>query len=217
MDANPMPEELTSQAEPTDDRELLSRVARQERPAFEVLYRRHYRRMFNFVMRVVRREEVAEEVVDDAMFVLWTHAATFEGGSSVSTWMLGIAYRQALKALERDRKHSRVDADDEALSQVLDPDPAIDPQMAALIRDDNARLQEAIGALSEHHRVVVELTAMGHSYGEISEVIGCPENTVKTRMFHARQQLKRLLDNAVNAYQSGTGTKRSWTNSIHQS
>ena len=212
-----MPEELTTQADPTDDRELLGRVARQERPAFEVLYRRHYRRMFNFVMRVVRREEVAEEVVDDAMFVLWTHAGTFEGGSSVSTWMLGIAYRQALKALERDRKHSRVDADDEALSQVLDPDPAIDPQMAALIRDDNTRLQEAIGALSEHHRVVVELTAMGHSYGEISEVIGCPENTVKTRMFHARQQLKRLLGNAVSAYQSSAGTKRSWTNSIHQS
>jgi RNA polymerase sigma-70 factor (ECF subfamily) len=212
-----MPEELTIQEEPNDDRELLSRVARQERPAFEVLYRRHYRRMFNFVMRVVRREEVAEEVVDDAMFVLWTKAVAFEGGSSVSTWLLGIAYRQALKALERDRKHSRVDADEEALAQVHDPDPAIDPQMAALIRDDNARLQEAISALGEHHRVVVELTAMGHSYGEISEVIGCPENTVKTRMFHARQQLKRLLDNAVNACQSGTGTKRSWTNSIHQS
>jgi RNA polymerase sigma-70 factor, ECF subfamily len=171
--------------------------------------------MFHFVKRLVRREEVAEEVVDDAMFALWTSASTFEGGSSVSTWLLGIGYRQALKALERDRKHSRVDANEEALAQMLDPDPAIDPQTAALIRDDDVRLQAAISALGEHQRIVVELTAMGHSYGEIAEVIGCPENTVKTRMFYARQQLKRLLDDAVNVYRSTAGTKRSWPNSIH--
>jgi RNA polymerase sigma-70 factor (ECF subfamily) len=203
-------------AETIEDKELLSRVARQERPAFEILYRRHYRRMFHFALRVVRREEVAEEVVDDAMFAVWTQAGTFEGGSSVTTWMLGIAYRQSLKALERERKHSRVDANEELLAQVLDPDPAIDPQMAALIRDDSARLHEAINALGEHHRVVVELTALGHSYGEIAQVVGCPENTVKTRMFHARQHLKRLLDDAVHACRSA-GTKRSWSNSIQPS
>lgn len=210
-----MPPETTDAPEPVDDKTLLSRVARKERPAFETLYRRYYRRMFHFALRVVRREEVAEEVVDDAMFAVWVQAATFEGHSSVSTWMLGIAYRQSLKALERDRKHSRVDSNEELLEQVLDPDPAIDPQMAALIRDDSERLQEAIDALGEHQRVVVELTALGHSYGEIAAVVGCPENTVKTRMFHARQQLKRLLDNAVDACR--TGTKRAWSNSVQQS
>src|ERR1043165_7998734 len=102
------PQETTpAPAEAIEDKELLNRIARQERPAFEILYRRHYRRMFHFALRVVRREEVAEEVVDDAMFAVWTQAGTFEGGSSVTTWMLGIAYRQSLKALERDRKHSR--------------------------------------------------------------------------------------------------------------
>lgn len=212
-----MPQESTTASEgAAEDRELLSRIARRERPAFDTLYRRYYRRMFHFALRVVRREEIADEVVDDAMFAVWTQAGTFEGGSSVSTWLFGIAYRQALKALERDRKHARVDSDDELLGQVLDPDPAIDPQMAALIRDDNARLHEAIDALGEHHRVVVELTALGHSYGEIAEAIGCPENTVKTRMFHARQQLKRLLDHAVNACRTNTATKRPWSNSVHQ-
>ena len=212
-----MPQESTTASEgAVEDRELLSRVARQERPAFETLYRRYHRRMFHFALRVVRRDDIAEEVVDDAMFAVWTQAGSFEGGSTVSTWMFGIAYRQALKALERDRKHARVDSDEELLGQVLDPDPAIDPQMAALIQEDGARLHEAINALGEHQRVVVELTVLGHSYGEIAEVIGCPENTVKTRMFHARQQLKRLLDHAVNAYRSNTGTKRSWSNSIHQ-
>jgi hypothetical protein len=65
-----------------------------------------------------------------------------------------------------------------------------------------------LSELHEPHRVVVELTATGHSYGEIGAIIGCPENTVKTRMFHARLQLKRYLDSAVHAVTSGRGTSK---------
>src|SRR5262245_21190916 len=96
-----------------DDVTLLGRSARQDRVAFEQLYRRYYRRLFHFVLRMVRREEIAEEVVGDSMFAVWRGAGTFQGGSSVSTWLFAIGYRQALKALDRDRKHSVVDSDDE--------------------------------------------------------------------------------------------------------
>jgi RNA polymerase sigma-70 factor, ECF subfamily len=205
---------LETSTESNDDRALLSRVAQQERPAFEILYRRYYRRVFHFVVRLVRREDVAEEVVSDVMFAVWKGAGTFEGGSSVSTWLLGIAYRQALKSVDRNRRHERVDSDDELLAEAADADPAADPESAAIIQDDDARLQEAIGALADHHRVVVELTALGHSYGEIAEVVGCPENTVKTRMFHARQQLKRWLAAVDRGCQSQAGMNPSWTPSI---
>lgn len=205
----------TAALEGQEDQYLLSQVARQERAAFEVLYRRYYRRVYYFVSRLVRRDDVAEEVVSDVMFAVWKGAASFAGGSSVSTWLLGIAYRQAMKAMDRNRRHSRADGDDETLKQIVDAHPATDPESAAIIRDGDARLQQAISALADHHRVVVELTAMGHSYGEIAEVVGCPENTVKTRMFHARQLLKRFLaqfgDNHTQA-----GSDRLWTPSIHQ-
>lgn len=199
-------EAATSEAM-SEDRRLLSEVAKQNRQAFETLYRRYYRRIFHFVVRMVRREETAEEVVDDVMFAVWRNAASFEGGSTVSTWLLGIAYRQALKALEKNRKHTVVDADDELIAAQQDTDPAADPAVAVATENYSNMVQKGIAALAEHHRVVVEMTAMGFSYGEISTVVGCPENTVKTRMFHARQQLKRFLANCEH-----TGTNHSGPN-----
>lgn len=180
-----------------DDRLLLSRVALRDRPAFEALYRRYYSRMFQFVMRVVRNEAAAEEVVSDTMFAIWQNAGSFEGASSVSTWLLGIAYRQALKSLDRNRKHSRVDSNDEMLAEAVDSDPAADPEAVAVIDSESELLQRGLDGLSEQHRVVMELTATGHSSVEISEILDCSENTVRTRMFHARQQLKRFLKRAA--------------------
>lgn len=180
-----------------DDLQLLERVARKDRQAFEVLYRRYYRRVFQFVLRWVRADTVAEEVVGDVMFAVWERARSFAGGSAVSTWVMGIAFRQATKALDRNRKHARVDSNDEMLDTAIDPDPGADPEWVAITDSDGALLQAGFMALAEHHRVVMHLTAMGHSYGEIAQIIDCSENTVKTRMFHARRQLKRLLIGAT--------------------
>lgn len=198
--------QIAPTGQPEEDRQLLARVARKDRQAFEVLYRRYYRRVFQFVLRLVRNEAAAEEVVGDVMFAVWQGAGSFAGGSTVSTWMLGIAFRQAMKTLDRNRKHARVDSNDELLDAAIDPDPAADPEWIAITDSDSALLQTGLTALAEHHRVVVELTALGHSYGEIAQIIDCRENTVKTRMFHARQQLKRFLAGAERA---GAATLRS--------
>lgn len=200
----------TTTADAPDDRRLLSRIAGKDRAAFEALYRRYYRRVFHFVLRMVRSEEAAEEIVGDVMFAVWRGAESFEGGSSVSTWVLGIAYRQALKSLERNRKHSVVDSDEETLTATADLDPGSDPEGIAITHSDGELLQKGMEALSPSHREVVELTALGYSYGEISEVVGCPENTVKTRMFHARQQLKRFLAQAVHTDVNDLSRQRSW-------
>ena len=207
---------MALQQEPTtavdDDLELLGRIARQDRVAFEKLYRRHYRRLFHFVTRIVRREDIAEEVVGDAMFAVWRGAGSFEGGSSVSTWLFAIGYRQALKALDRNRKHSVVDSDDEALAAVVDSDPVANPEAAAASAAETVRLQQAVASLGDHHRVVVELTALGHTYPEIAEIVGVPENTVKTRMFHARQLMKRFLSRSEQKKMpTHTGADTSWT------
>jgi RNA polymerase sigma-70 factor, ECF subfamily len=181
----------------SDDRVLLSRIALQDRVAFDALYRRYYSRAFQFVMRVVRNESTAEEVVSDTMFAVWQGAGTFEGASSVSTWLLGIAYRQALKSLDRNRKHAVVDSNDEMLAEAVDADPSADPESVAITDSDSEVLQRGLDSLSGQHRVVVELTATGHTSVEISEILDCSENTVRTRMFHARHQLKRFLTRAA--------------------
>ena len=196
----PVPE--AAPLEISEDRLLLSRIAQQDRRAFEVLYRRYHRRVFHFVLRLVRQEAAAEEVVSDSMFAVWQGAGTFQGGSSVSTWLLGIAYRQAMKLLEKNRKHSRVDSNDEMLAAAVDTHPDADPELTAITESYADLLQKGMDALQEHHRVVVELTAMGHSSSEIAEIVGCPEGTVRTRMFHARLQLKRYLGGADNESQT---------------
>jgi RNA polymerase sigma factor (sigma-70 family) len=181
-----------------EDRRLLERVALRDKEAFEALYRRYYQRTFQFVMRLARNEAAAEEVVSDTMFAVWQGAGSFEGASSVATWLLGIAYRQGLKALDRNRKHAVVDSNDDLIAQAVDADPSADPESVAMTCSDGALLQRGLDSLSDRHRVVVELTAIGHSSSEISEILDCSENTVRTRMFYARQQLKRFLSRGAN-------------------
>jgi RNA polymerase sigma factor (sigma-70 family) len=187
----------------TPDLELIRRIARQDRQAFEAFYRLYYRRVFQFVVRIVRQEAMAEEIVSDVMFAVWRGAGTFAGASSVSTWVLGVAYRQCLKTLDKNRKHSRLDNDEELVADAVDCDPASDPAWAALAHSEGKLLEQAMAALGEHHRVVVELTATGHSYGEIATIVGCCENTVKTRMFHARLRLKQFLAGIARGELSG--------------
>src|SRR5205814_1785261 len=82
------------------------------------LYFNYYRRLSRFLLRVVRRHDIAEEIINDTMFTVWRKAGNFRGESRVSTWVLGIAYRQALKALEhhvtRGRKAVMISIDQEA-------------------------------------------------------------------------------------------------------
>jgi len=177
-------------AAPTlDDHALLRRVSEKETQAFEQLYRRYYPRLYHFLLRMVKRPDIVEEVINDTMFIVWRKAETFAGRSSVSTWVTGIAYRRALKALKRlGGRQIWVDLDAQPLA---DPRPA-DQVVEALLL--GRQIKRALAALSPEHRAVIELTFFhGYRYKDIAELAGCPVGTVKTRMFHARAKLRELL------------------------
>jgi RNA polymerase sigma-70 factor (ECF subfamily) len=167
-------------------------VARRDRAAFEALYRLYYPRVFSYVLKLLRRPEMVEEIVNDVMLVVWQSADRFEGRSRPSTWVLGIAYRQALKALAR---HGRRGGDHEELGDAPSPpDPGDGPEGRLWRHELRRRLDTALAALSVEQRAVVELTFYhGLSYPEIAELLGCPLNTVKTRMFYARHRLRQLV------------------------
>jgi RNA polymerase sigma-70 factor, ECF subfamily len=178
------------------DGDLIERIAAADRGAFELLYRRHYAKMFHFVMRMTKQRELAEEVVDDTFFAVWRGAGAFAARSSVSTWLFGIGHRQALKALERNRRPLEVACEDEALEAHADAGGDADPMANAAADEMRTLVGRGIDALSDSHRSVIELAAIGHSALEIAEIVGCPEATVRTRMFHARGQLKKFLGRA---------------------
>jgi RNA polymerase sigma factor (sigma-70 family) len=171
-----------------DEAALLHRSAASDRAAFDLLYRAYHRRLTRFIERVTRRPHVTEEVLNDTMLVVWRKAHTYDGSSRVSTWIFAIAYRKALKALKRLGQSCGAIVQDppEAASQ--------DPESDAMQRESRARITRALEALSREQRAVVELTYYhGCAYREIAAIVGCPVDTVKTRMFHARRKLKTLL------------------------
>jgi RNA polymerase sigma-70 factor, ECF subfamily len=165
------------------ERELLRHVARQDRTAFKELYLIYHRRLARFLMRMTSRQDLIEEVINDTMWTVWQKSAEFRGESLVSTWIVGITYRRALKALRRS-------APIRPLSMEL-TEASEDTHLADETRD---WLDRALSELPLEQRMVLEFSyLLGHSCEEIAEIMHCPVNTVKTRMFHAREKLRRSL------------------------
>ncbi|MEZ5559314.1 MAG: sigma-70 family RNA polymerase sigma factor [Pseudomonadales bacterium] len=173
------------------DQALIARIATGDKRAFEALFRVYGERVFRYAVRLISDPTRAEEVTNDVMLEVWKNAPRFEGRSRVSTWILGITRNLALNSIRR-----------KALDTVTvdDAPPIADEstESAGAVALDRATLSQGIRAalsqLSQDHRDVVELTFFhGCSYEEIAEIVGCPEGTVKTRMFHARKQLHTLL------------------------
>jgi len=160
-------------------------VARGDREAFRELYIVYHRRLARFLMRLTRRYEVAEEIINDTMWVVWRKAGDFRGDSRVSTWIMGIAYRRALKALRSGRVAHQAVPMDEVL--LVSPDEAADAEISELIL-------RAMEQLPNDQRLTMEFAyGYGHSCEEIALIMNCPVNTVKTRLFHAREKLRRVL------------------------
>jgi RNA polymerase sigma-70 factor (ECF subfamily) len=176
--------------------ELLASIKRGQRAEFETLYRLYHPRLWRFLVHMLRHGDLVEEVLNDTLMVVWQRADSFDGRSKLSTWVFGIAYRKALKALSR--QDLPVDADE--AEEPADPGPGPEQQLG--LAQLRVRLAEALAELSPEHRAVVELCYFHDmAYGEIAEVVGCPPETVKTRMFYARRRLRLLLDDLAGAGQ----------------
>jgi RNA polymerase sigma-70 factor (ECF subfamily) len=173
----------------TSDEVLVGRIANGDRLAMQVLYARHHVRMFRFVVRLVRDASMAEDLISEVFLDVWRQAGRFEGRSSASTWMLAIARFKALSALRR-RPDEEFDEDSAAAIE----DESDDPETTLEKKDKSALIRGCLAGLSAQHREIVDLVYYhDKSVGEVAEIVGIPENTVKTRMFYARKRLAELL------------------------
>ena len=177
-------------AAPSNDqteRELLERIVKsRDQAAFRTLYGNYYQRLSRLLARMSVRREDIEEVVNDTFWVVWTKAGEFRGASQLSTWIIGIAYRRALNALRRAKLRPVADHEfDEDSVSVESTD-----------NDENNQQWIALGLerLPVEQRMALELTyTLGHSCEEVAAILDCPVNTVKTRLFRARETLKQVL------------------------
>src|ERR1700730_3635918 len=182
----------------TADEVLIGRIARGDRLAMQVLFARHHVRVYRFVLRLVRNPAVAEDLISDVFLDVWRQADRFEGRAAVTTWLLAIARFKALSVLRR-----RPDEElDEKMAGALE-DPADNPELATEKKDKSEILRKCLTSLSQEHREIIDLVYYHEkSVEEAAEIVGIPQNTVKTRMFYARKKLAELLKNA--------GIERGW-------
>lgn len=172
--------------------ELLTAVAAGEQSAFERLYHLYEKRVFQYVCTLVFDSILAEEIVGDTMMAVWRGAGTFAHSSRVSTWIFGIARHKALDVMRRSRRQRReVDLD-----SVLDLPSRQENPMDRVHRQQVASLtQRAITALSPEHQEILRLVYYEElPYEEISTLLSIPTNTVKTRVYYAKQHLKQQLE-----------------------
>jgi len=173
----------------TSDEVLIARIAGGDRLAMQVLFARHHVRVYRFVLRLVRNDATAEDLISEVFLDVWRQAGKFEGRSQVSTWMLSIARFKALSVL---RKRPEEELDEETAERI--EDHADDPETTLAKKDKGAALRQCLSALSAEHREIIDLVYYHEkSVEEAAEIVGIPEATVKTRMFYARKKLSELL------------------------
>ncbi|MCB1529039.1 MAG: sigma-70 family RNA polymerase sigma factor [Hyphomicrobiaceae bacterium] len=171
------------------DADLIARVAALDQLALRTLIGRHQVRLYRFLMRLVRDEAMAEELTNEVFMEVWRNASRYEGRSQVGTWLLSIGRNRAISRLRKRREFSW---DEDAAAEIVDDDD--DPEVTAQKRDKAAALRRCLEGLSNEHREIVDLVYYQEkSVGEVAEIVGIPENTVKTRLFYARKKLSELM------------------------
>ncbi len=182
----------------TSDEVLIQRIAGGDRLAMQVLFARHHVRVYRFVLRLVRNESTAEDLISDVFLDVWRQAGRFEGRAAVSTWLLAIARFKALSAM---RRRSETELDEETAEAI--EDTADTPDVTLEKKDKSEVLRKCLSALSPDHREIIDLVYYHEkSVEEVAEIVGIPEATVKTRMFYARKKLAEVLKAA--------GIERGW-------
>lgn len=167
------------------DRELIVRIGNKDSAALRALYTQHNVRLFRFLIRLTGSEALAEETVNETFMKVWLKAGSYQGQSTVSTWLFTIARNEALSQL---RKRREAELDEGYAEQIEDES---DTQEVTTAKQDKSVLMRAcIDKLSSNHREIIDLVYYQEkSVAEAAEILEVPENTVKTRMFHARKQL----------------------------
>ncbi|EFH85879.1 RNA polymerase sigma factor [Ktedonobacter racemifer] len=169
---------------------LLARVAKRDREALAEVYARFQRPLFSYLFHLLEQKELAEDVLQEVIVIIWQKAHTFQGVAPAARWIFGIAHHQAFKALRRNASATFID-----LEAVLDlPDEEQDPETDVLRQTTYEEIAKALACLTPEHREVLELAFFqDFASKEIAAIVGVPLGTVKSRLSYARRALKAAL------------------------
>ena len=170
---------------------LLARAAKRETDAFEALYRSTSAKLFGIILRILRQEEAAEEVLQDVYLKIWDHASDFDKSrASPITWMATIARNRALDELRKRKVPVASDGAD--ISEIADPQKL--PADRVEINQELRRLEACLDGLGEQKSIAIRLAYLdGMSRQQLAERLGQPVGTIKTWLHRGLKQLKDCL------------------------
>jgi RNA polymerase sigma-70 factor, ECF subfamily len=171
-----------------DDQTLVAQTLAGRAEAFGALVERYDRAVYHLAYRTLRDQDEARDAAQEAFFKAYRSLRTFKPGAKFSTWLFAIAYHGCCDRLSRRKRYSNEELPERA-------DPAAGPESEAIASDEARRLHAAIAELPEKYRTVITLYHLqGRQYEEIAQVLGVPMGTVKTHLFRAKEQLRRMLN-----------------------
>ncbi len=203
-----MLEAFAKDADTTGERCLrawLESTAAGDRVCFERLYRHCKPRLSRFLLRCCGRPDLADEVANEALWVVWRTAGNFRGESRVTTWVHGIAYRCMLKALRDCTAREEINASSVHEVELAMAEPAVNDGPQRELRN---WLDSGLSSLPIEQRVTLELAYyLGESCEDIARIMNCATGTVKARMFKARIRLRNVLPELAGDNRPRNGTE----------
>lgn len=197
--ATPSVTEPASTPEANDEPLLIDRARSGDLEAYDELIRRHQERIYGTVYHMTSNHEDANDLTQETFIKAFQALKSFKGGSSFYTWIYRIAVNKTINFLKLRKNRASMSLND------LDFNAENDPDLVALVSDKTPRrdagltelqekLNEAMGKLSDVHRLVVTLhDVQGVPHEEIAQIMECNVGTVRSRLFYARQQLQGYL------------------------
>jgi RNA polymerase sigma-70 factor (ECF subfamily) len=201
--------------EAEEDRALIARAQAGDKVAFRRLVERHQRRAFAIALGLVRDENDARELVQDAFLRVFKSLPSFQGGSSFFTWLYRIITNLSIDLIRKpgrqttDLEEARLELDEGSDLDLpfLSRFDGADPADVVRRREIAERLRIALDALPSYHRAVILMREIdGLSYEEMAQAMGVSKGTIMSRLFHARQKLQRAL---VDCYREQIGPRPS--------
>lgn len=172
-----------------NDDQLIEAIAGGDQAAMTRFYHGHESRVYAFALKKLNDPHASADVVVETMMAVWNGAGSFKGQSKVTTWLLGIAHRKAIDVLRKRGRQQTEELDFDIVDDSGDFSRAIE------LAEDGENLRRCLQGLSDAQKEIIHLAFFEDmAYPEISNIVDCPEGTVKTRVFHAKKKLKQCLE-----------------------
>lgn len=179
-----------------EDEGLLTAIAAGDMNAVTNFYKRHEARVYRFALSKMGDQFAAADILNDVMLEVWRSAASFQGRAKVTTWLLGIAHNKVVDYWRKKGAREFTEVDE----NLEDESAQASPEALTEAASDSKMLRACLAKLKDEHREILHLIFFEElGFSEIAEIIQVPEGTVKSRAYHAREQMKQQLARAMRA------------------